>query len=275
MIKPTRDFLIALVLTVSGLAAFAFGLMRLLEHGENDMPGSIAVAVGGLVTLFGIILVLNFRWAMRIARRMQRGEGVFARWTVPVETVTAYLAAESARPLAERSRWKPKPGAPAEILFSDDGILAGGTYHGLSAKGLQTYTAVDLVYGSPVMIEFATREVAVVGDRLTSHHAILRLPIARGADEPAGKVIAHFKLGLSDAVRTNPTFWLSRKRIGLVILALCAILFATGWFMAEQGGWRADDTQGLTAMVLMITGAVFSIAGAFLFLLASAKLRQR
>jgi hypothetical protein len=275
MIRPTRDFLIAMVLTLSGLAAFAFGLLRLLEHGENDVPGSIAVAVGGLVALFGAFMVFNFSWAMRIARRIQRGEGVIARWTVPAEMVTAYVAAEKARPWHERSRWKPKPGAPAEILFSADGILAGGSYHGLSAKGLQTYTSVNLVYGSPVMLQFATKEVAVVGDRLTSHHAVLRLPIARGADEPAGKVMAHFQLGLSDAVGTNPTFWRSRRRIGLVILGLCAILFATGWFLAEQGGWRGDDTQGLTAMVLMITGAVFSIAGAFLALLASAKLRQR
>jgi hypothetical protein len=274
MIKPVRDSVIAFFLTLAGLAALGWGVSRLITFGENDVPGSIATAIGGLTSLFGIILVLNFRWAFRIARRMQRGEGIIGRWTVPAEMVDAYLASEESQPLFSRSRWKPKPGKPVEVLFSADAVLAGGTLHGLSSEGLQTYTAVDLIYGKPLMIQFHTKEIAVVGDRLTSHHAILRLPVARGADEPAGKVMAHFRQSLVSAEGTNPGFWRSRRRIGLAILALCAVLFAVGWFLADQSGWSSNDTQGLVAMVLMITGAVFSIAGLFLILLATAKLRR-
>jgi hypothetical protein len=261
MIHPTRDSLIALILTLSGLAAFAWGLIRLMRLGENDVPGGIAVAVGGLGALFGAFLLFNFRWAFRIARRMRRGEGIIARWTVPAETVTAYVAAEKARPWHERSRWKPKPGAPAEIMFSADGLLAGGRYHGLSSQGLNTFTAVDLVYGTPVMIQFSTREVAVVGDRLTSHRASVRVPVARGADEPAAKVMAHFRQVLSGAVEVRPDFWRRRRKIGLVIMTLSALAAGIGWFLAEFDGWRADTSAGLIAMVLMIVGAIFGLAG--------------
>lgn len=274
MIHAKRDSLIALILTLAALAGFAWGLMRLMRLGENDVPGGIAVAVGGLVALFAMFLLFNFRWALRITRRMERGEGIIARWTLPAETVTAYLAAEKALPWQDRSRWKPKPGTPAEILFSADAILAGGSLHGLSSKGLQTYTAVDLVHGQPPVLQFHTQEVAVVGDRLTSHRSVLSLPVASGADDLAGKVMVHFRQSLIRAEGTNPTFWRTRRRIGFVILVLCAVLFATGSFLAEQGGWSSDDTQGLTAMVLMIFGAVFSLAGVFLVLLASARLRR-
>jgi hypothetical protein len=275
MIQPARDYLIALILTFAGLAAFAFGLWRLVEHGENDVPGGVGVAIGGLVALFGSFMLLNFRWALRIARRMQRGEGVIARWTLPAETVTAYVAAEKARPWYDRSRWKPKPGAEAEVLFSADGVLAGGRYHGLSSKGIQTYTAVDLIYGNPVMIQFSTREIAVVGDRLTSHRSALRLPVARGADEPAAGVMAHFGQGLTHAVQTQPDFWRSRRKIGLVILVLSAASAGIGWLLAEASGWSADAASGMVAMILMIVGVIFGLAGLFLVALAGSQIGRR
>jgi hypothetical protein len=274
MIHPVRDSLIALILTLAGLVAFAWGLHRLSQFGENDVPGGIAVAIGGLVAFLSLLMLINFHWALRIARRMRRGEGVIARWTVPAETVAAYVSAEKARPWHDRSRWKPKPDAPVEIMFSADGLLAGGRYHGLSSKGLQTYTAVELVYGSPVMIQFSTRDLAVVGDRLTSHRAALRLPVPRGADDPAGKVLAHFRQGLGDATLTNPNFWRIRLRIGLGVIVACAVAAAIGWYLAEQSGWRADDSQGMTAMILMIVSAIFGLGGLVLAAIAAIMARR-
>jgi hypothetical protein len=269
MIHPTRDSLIALIMTLAGLAGFAWGLQRLLTYGENDAPGGIAVAVGGLTAFFGLLALLNFRWALRITRRMQRGEGIIARWTVPAETVTAYVAAERARPWHERSRWRPRSDAPAEILFSAHGVLAGRRYHGLASQGLNSFTAVELIQGSPNLIQFSTREIAVVGDRLTSQHSVLRLPIARGAEEPAAKVLSHYRQTLSGAIVARPDFWRKRQKIGLFILLLSAIAGGIGWVLAEMSGWQADGVQGMTAMILMIVGVIFGLAGLFLTVLAS------
>lgn len=269
MIHATRDSLIAFLLTLGGLGAFAWGLTRLMEYGENDTPGGIALAAGGLVGFFALIMLFNFRWALRITRRMQRGEGVIARWTLPADTVSAYVTVERARPWHERSRWRPRPGRSAEILFSADGVLAGGRYHGLAAQGLNSFTAVDLLSGNPILLQFSTREIAMVGDRLTSNHSVLRLPIARGADEPAATVLNHYRRVLSGAVVARPDFWRKRQKIGIVILFLSALAGVGGWLLAELGDWQADDGLGMTAMILMITGVMFGLAGLFLTVLAA------
>lgn len=274
MIHPTRDSLIALILTLAGLAGFAWGLQRLLTYGENDAPGGIAVAVGGLTAFFGLLALLNFRWALRITRRMQRGEGIIARWTVPADTVTAYVALEARRHWTFRSRWRPKPGKAAEILFSDDAILAGGRFHGLKAKGLQIFSAVQMVPGTPTVIEFLIREITTSSaNNYAAGKFELRIPVPAGAEAQAEKVLAHFRQVRADGP-ADTRYWRQRRKIGLGILLFSAISGTAGYILAEQTGWRADDTTGIVAMILMITGAMFGIMSLFLTLIASIALRR-
>lgn len=274
MIRPVRDSLVALILTLAGLAAFGYGLTRLWVFGPNDLAGGIAVAVGGLTAFLSGLMLVNFWRALRIARKMRRGEGVIGRWTAPVETITAYLAAEEARPVNDRSRWQPKPGKPAEIIVSADAVLAGGQYHGLSSQGVQIFVAVSLVYGTPLMIEFTNHEIAAgPSDRVVSGRSVLRLPVARGADQPAGQVLGHYRQVLSGAIRVKPGFWRQRLRIGLGAMLLGAAATGLGWVLAERGGWRVDDGLGMAALVLLISGPVLALGGLILAAIATVKKR--
>jgi FtsH-binding integral membrane protein len=274
MIHPKRDSLIALILTLAGLAGFAWGLQRLMTYGENDAPGGIAVAVGGLTAFFGLLAFLNFRWALRIARRMQRGEGIIARWTVPADTVTAYVALEAKRHWTFRSRWRPKPGKGAEILFSDDAILAGGRYHGLKSKGLQIFTAVQMVPGPPTVIEFLIREITTSSaNNYAAGKFNLRIPVPPSAEPQAEKVLAHFRQ-IRDDAPADTRYWRQRQKIGLGILLFSVIAGVAGYILAQQSGWRADDTTGIVAMILMITGLMFGLMALLLTLIASAAVRR-
>ncbi len=278
MIHAKRDSLIALLLALAGLAAFVWGLQRLTSHGQTDTPGGIAVAVGGLVCFLCLLMLLNFRWALTLTRRMERGQGVIARWTVPADTVTAYVAHEAKRRWIDRSRWRPKPGKAAEVLFSDDAVLAGGRYHGLRSKGLQVFTDVRLVAGTPPaipdVIEFLIQEIT----SSTAHnHAAgkfeLRIPVAPGAEGRADKVLAHFRQVRTDAPG-DTRFWRVRRKIGLLILLVSGLAGAAGYGLAEQTGWRGDDPKGTIAMVLMIAGLMVGLTGFLLTVIASGAIRR-
>ncbi len=274
MIRPARDSLIALILTLAGLAAFAFGLSRLLTHGENDVPGGASAVLGGLTALIALPITLNFLYALRLARRLERGQGVIARWTVPADLVAAYRAAEKALAPPLRSRWRPSPG-PAEILFATNGVLAGGHYLALSAKRLATYAGVHHVPGDPPTIQFSTREVTVVGDRIGQHHDILRLPVPPEGTDRATAVVTHFRQALATAADERPAFWRSRLRIGQGMVLASLAAGAAGWYLADRAGWRGEDPLVLPALVLMIAGVLVALAGLFLTALSARFLRQR
>ena len=275
MIHPKRDSLIALIVTLACLLVFGWGLSRLRYLGESDVPGGIAIALGGLVGFFGLLMLLNLRWSARIARRMERGEGIIARWTVPADTIAAYLAAEATRPWQARSSWRPKPGAAAEVLFSEDAILAGGRYHGLKAKGLQVFSVVRLVQSTPPVIEFLIQEITTSSaHNYAAGKFDLRIPIPPGAEPPAALVLEHFrKVRAGDAV-ADTRFWRLRQRIGLAIFLLSALAGAAGYGLAERSDWRVDDTMGIVVVTLMLVGLLFGTAGLFLAAVATGALRR-
>jgi uncharacterized membrane protein YidH (DUF202 family) len=274
MIDAKRYSLIALIVTLLALIAFGWGLQRLSAFGENDTAGGISVAAGGLTALFGTLALLNFRRALTLTRRMERGEGLIARWTVPAATVTAYVAQEGKRRWIDRSRWRPKPGRAAEVLFSDDAVLAGGRYHGLKANGLQVFTDLRLVPGAPDLLEFLIQEITSSSAHdYAAGKFELRIPVPPGAKVEADRVIAHFRAVRSDRPATS-RFWQVRRKIGLGVVLLSMLAGAAGYLLAVQSGWQADDTAGLVAMVLMISGVMFGLMGLFLAALASARLRR-
>ncbi|TAG31019.1 MAG: hypothetical protein EAZ40_00875 [Rhodobacterales bacterium] len=271
MIHAKRDSLIALIATLLALAAFAWGLQRLSLYGQNDTAGGAAVAIGGLVAFFGLLMILNFRWALTLTRRMERGQGVFARWTVPADTVTAYVALEAQRAWVQRSRWRPKPGKAAEVLFSNDAVLAGGRYHGLRSKGLQVFTHVHLLPGTPDVIEFLIREITTSSaHNYAAGQFELRIPVPPGARQEAENVIAHFTKVRTDAP-ADARFWRLRRKIGLGIVLLSALSAAGGYILAEQADWRGEDP---TALILLIVGAIFGLMGLVLTLIATVAIRR-
>jgi hypothetical protein len=274
MIHAKRDSLIALIATLLALVAFTWGMQRLTSNGGNDTPGGIAVAIGGLVAFLGVLVLLNFRWALTLTRRMERGEGVIARWTVPADTVTAYVALEARRRWIDRSRWRPKPGKAAEVLFSDDAVLAGGRYHGLRSKGLQVFTHVHLLPGTPDVIEFLIREITTSSaHNYAAGKFELRIPVPQSAEGEAAKVIAHFRQVRADAP-ADRRFWRLRRKIGLGILLFSALAGTAGYVLAEQAGWRGDGSTITTALVLMIVGAIFGLMGLVLALIATVAIRR-
>jgi uncharacterized membrane protein YidH (DUF202 family) len=275
MVHPVRDTLIALFLTLAGLGALAYGLPRLMVD-ENDVPGSIASVVGGLTAFFASLMLLNFLWALRLANRIRRGELTLARWIVPAETMSAYVAAEKARPWNMRSRWRPRSGAAAEVIFTPDGVLAGGLYHGLASSGTQHFVSVDLLDGNPGTLQFATREISGgPGDSFRWFASVLRLPVAPGSEDAAGQVLTHFRQVRSGTLLVKPQFWPKRIRIGRVAMGLGAVVVGIGWFLSKQTGWHLDDAKGASSLILFIVGIAMVICGAVIAAIAAKFHRQQ
>jgi hypothetical protein len=205
---------------------------------------------------------------------MERGVGIIARWTVPADGVTAYVAQEGQRRRIDRSRWRPAPGRAAEVLFSGDAVLAGGRYHGLTSNGLQIFTDVRMVPGAPDVIEFLIREItSSSAHNYAAGKFELRIPVPPGAQDEAEKVVAHFRRVRADAPAAA-RFWQVRRKIGLGIVLLSAISGIGGYLLADRSGWSGDSTEVTVALVLMIVGVIFGLMGLVLIALASARIRR-
>jgi hypothetical protein len=273
MIHPRRDTLIALFATLAAWGALAWGLERLVRLGGEDLAGGVAVVTGALVGVFAVLVLVNFLAALRLARRMERGEGVIARWTPGPAAVTAFRAAEAALPRAARSRWRPKAGA-AEILFSADGVLAGGQYHALPSDGVNRVRAVEVVPGVPAAIQFQLSELSATTTRVFLTGVILRYPLAHGAEAAAQDLQDHFRRVIARQTTGNPGFWPRRRRAGLIGAGIGCALAAIGYVLAGQTGWQADDLPGGASILLLALGLIIAVLAGLVATVAALALRR-
>ena len=173
-------------------AAFAlllFAVAFVYRYGADspESPGSLVWSVFWLVTIVGLLALLvwggmNAHDAGHFAR-LERGEGVLARWTVDAETWRG-LAEERARLERGTRQSSPatrqeSPPSGIEVVVCEDAVYIGRD------EWSPMFAAVGIratLQGSWLILEWATDE----------SDSLVRVPVAPTAHADAERVARHF-----------------------------------------------------------------------------------
>ena len=268
---PRRDVAICIAGIVAGVAALGFGLLA-MDDPDLATAAQIAIGLGLLFCLVFPLFLFNFLWALRLTSAMRRGEGVIARWTVPVQTLEEFRADEEARRKAGRPNdWKvPRriPPEGLEVIFSASAVMIGKSFFGLAKSGMARFGDVQAVPGNPLAIAFAMvlttgRMTSSGAPTLSTWRSELRVPVSRLASAEASKVLAHFQAVSSGRTVARPGFWPLRIRIGLWWAAIAAAIAALGFVLDAL---QAD--LGEAPMIMSVAGAVAAPGGLLVALIA-------
>jgi len=190
--------LIAFVVFVTGTAGILYGAVTVNVLGYETGATSAAIGLGIPFALIGFLMTLNFLWAVRLMRGMRRGERVIGRWIVPPNAFEAFRAADLARTKQglDNDYRLPRriPSTGLEVIFSNDAVLIGNFYYGLSSSGVARFKSAKLLTGTP-MLEFDTRifhfrtEPRVKSEDVVG---VLRVPASPAAPDDARRVVKHF-----------------------------------------------------------------------------------
>ena len=210
--------------------------------------GVYAVVLGGIgapLALFGLAGGAHALHAAFADRRLGRGEGLIARWTVPPADWAAFLEAD-ARYAASQPEVinildrRPPDGRPVEAIVGARRVLLDGAGHAVGGFGGPEVMDVGWLRaeGVPDCIHLAMR----VSRGRSGGYAwlALRIPVPDAAQEDAARVFHHFRDGVP--AHADP---LVLRRPGLV----AAWGFGT-WGAASAvalGGWLLDVAPLLTA----------------------------
>lgn len=263
--RPLRSAWIAAGVFLAGGMLLAWGVLDMTAHDRETVATALAIPVGGLAVLFGFLMVLNFLWAARLMASIRRGDTrVIGRWTVSAATLEAFRADEAHR---SPNDWNPPREIPregVEVIFTEDAVVVGDWFMGLSTSGIAHIRSVAVAPGNPLSVQFET----AVATRSRSGgvgytHGALRVPIEQTANDEARKVLAHYQAALAGEVLVKPEFWQGRIRFGVVLAAICALAFVAGLALRER------HDLGVVPLVLAVVGAVVGL-GAVVLVLSSA-----
>lgn len=168
--------------------------------GAVPEPGSakmVARNLGAVLLLISGLATANYLYAASLARKLHRGEGVIASWTVPQSEFERFRTAEGAM-TKRRNNWTPRGEWPSglPVIFGRDAVLVGDTYFKLLGKGISRFASVRIEQATIPSVEFAMRLTAygAVGLGQTARYrGHLRVPIASGASVEAARVVGHFE----------------------------------------------------------------------------------
>jgi hypothetical protein len=272
MIHPVRDLCLALALLLSGVTALAWGYPAIFDEGVHKAR-HVAFAIGLIATVIGLPMTGNFAFALRIQRRLERGEGITARWTVSSALMQQYVESE-ARFEGLRPHWKPSQRDienGLNVIFGPEVVLVGEQLFSMPSAGMQSVRAVRVIPGTPSVIEFQTLLYTFVttgnSERLTTTKGLLRIP-APGWEQ-AEKVRRFYQDVIKGVNVIAPSRWKKRIVAGYVIAGISVLLFVLGYALAVATKWRADGALGLIPMILMITAPLTGIGGLVLAFIAS------
>jgi hypothetical protein len=272
MIRPKRDLAIALILLAISFPAFLNGLPGILR---NEASVAVGVAVlAALVGFFSAFMSLNFWSALRMARRLERGEGMVAKWTVRPEAVAAFRRAETAR---GPNHFRLRGDDAINVLFGGEAVLADGQLYVMPTAGLQTVHAVRLQHGDPPFLEFGTSLLTAKGSpssrTLGRTNGTLRVPASDR--EAALTVVWHYEAMLAGRTIVDPNRWTSRIRVGVVGMILSALAGIAGYSLAVANDWRADEPLWWVPLVLLIAAPILGLGSLVVALTAAHWRRQQ
>ena len=271
MIRPKRDLAIALTLLVLSIPAFLNGLPGILRN-EASVAVGVAVAAA-LVGFFAAFMSLNFWAALRMARRLERGEDIVAKWTVRPEAVAAFRRAETSR---GPNHFRLRADDALDVIFGGEAVLAGGRLYVMPTAGLQAVRAVRLHHGDPPFLEFDTSVLTAKGSpsarTIGRTYGTLRVPATDR--EGAVTVVWHYEAMLAGRTIIAPNRWTYRIRGGVVGMIVSALAGLVGYLLAEANNWRADGPLGWVPLVLLIVAPIAGL-GSLVLALVAARWRQQ
>jgi hypothetical protein len=230
--------------------------MNALGHETSSSAARIGIAIPiGVICFF---MFFNFLWGYRLIAAARRGEGVIGRWTVLPAELEAFRADEESR-LRRDNDWKmPKKAPPEgiEVIFTENGLLIGGTYFGLVTTGMFRFEGVQMLPGNPLALEFGTVMTSVTNTttvRFYRTRGVLRVPVSRAGRDAAVKVLNHYAAVDQRKVLVNPSFYARRIRWGL-IGAVVFFLIAAGGFGLNAAKADLGDIPLYMAVVGTVTG---------------------
>ncbi|MGE0154458.1 MAG: hypothetical protein AB7R90_17715 [Reyranellaceae bacterium] len=269
---PRRSVAICLLAIVLGAGLLLWGITGLDADGNGPVLPSVAVAIGLLMCIIFPLFLVNFVWAVRLTSAMRRGENVIARWTVPVQTLEEFRAAEAERKKAGKGNdWKVPRRLPAEgleVIFSKDAVMIGESFFGLAKSGIARFTGVAMAPGNPLAIAFGMAFTAARGISggvvVRTYRSELRVPVARGASAEASTVLAHYSSVMAGHTVARPGFWALRIKIGLWAAGLGAASAGLGFLF---NALKLDF--GDAPLFMAVIGTIVGLAGLVLAGLAT------
>jgi hypothetical protein len=276
MIHPKRDFIIALCLTLLGLAGVLWGYPAFTDTEPNARM--IAGLVGGLVAFFGLLATINFWFALRLQRRLRSGTRTVFRWTVPPALMQRHVDNEAHR-TGPRPHWQPKPQDVAQgldVAFEPEAVLVGGHVYTMPSSGMQSIRSVQVEPTVPPVIEFQTQLFTLTGGSAVTvrvHEGLLRVPAPDAA--MAEKVRRYYADIIAGRTIIAPDRWTKRIKWGRWIAIVSVLLGIAGFALAQATGWRGDTGSGIAAITLILIGIFGLPAGLVIMAMASAFRRRQ
>lgn len=199
--KPSFKAAVAASLAVGGLIATIWSFT-----GAAPAPGSaagVARNLGVVTMIVAALMTLNYLYALSLVRKLRRGEGVIASWTVPPAQFDHFRAVERARKTRKNNWRMPRGDWPSglPVVFSDDAVLVGDTYFKLLGKGTSRFCTVRIEIEAVSSVEFAMRMTVHGAGTLgltARYRGHLRIPIANDASVQAARAIRHFQQVVAD-----------------------------------------------------------------------------
>jgi hypothetical protein len=272
--NPKRSVMICAVMAVLGGAALLWGIIQMNSLGKETPLTAAAIGIGLLVTIIFTLFLFNFIWAVRLTNAMQRGENVIARWNVPAQTLEEFRVNEEELKKAGRTNdYKLPRKIPAkgiDVIFSPSAVKIGDNFFGLSKSGMARFTWVQMAPGNPLAIAFGmamtTGRATSGGAIITTHKSELRIPVARTANDEAGKVLAHYTSVHSGQTIARPGFWALRVKIGLWAVAIGAVSAVAGFGLNAMKVQLAEAplVMAVTGVMLVLFGVVLAGAATLL-----------
>lgn len=186
--KPSSKAAVAASLAVGGLIATIWSF-----SGATPAPGSAegaARSLGTVTLIVGALMTVNYLYALSLVRKMRRGEGIIASWTVPSAEFDRFRGVERARKTRKNNWRMPRDDWPSglPVAFSANAVLVGDTYFQLRGKGMSRFCNVRIETDVVSSVEFAMR-LTIYGagtlNQTARYRGHLRVPIAKGASVQA------------------------------------------------------------------------------------------
>lgn len=199
---PRASLGVSAAVAIIGFGWLAYGIVALSKAGiENSPPGGLGVPFGGIIAMIGAALTVNFLRANAKFRKLADPAQVIARWTVPSAEFDRFRIDNEARNAMGNeftNDYVPPETTPAEgveVVFIDDGVSVGGLFFGLGGSGVYHYRGgVQMIAYDPPMVEFLMGNVvASQNGPNRTYTSVLRVPVARAANDQAQQALARFQ----------------------------------------------------------------------------------
>jgi hypothetical protein len=171
------SFFLAVLGVLGVAAAYWYG------DGSNVIMGFTGL-FGATLIILGLGMGLSYIGEVRTYRRLKRGEGILAQWSVSPEQWNAFVTLN--RALNEipgryfRLSAAERDLKPVDVVIGEKGLILNGTFHALSKSGARLTFGPFWMEGPPAYLEYGVN--ATVDDSGGVTTTSIRVPIAPGAD---------------------------------------------------------------------------------------------